>query len=58
MKISYIQSKIELTKEFYQRPVKLQCVVCSDTFNVYTEHKCLMRESNQEFTIKYTQIKK
>lgn len=43
--------------EAYQHPVKLQCVVCSDTFNVYTDHKCLMRQSNQEFTIKYKQIK-
>jgi hypothetical protein len=45
--------KDNLTNEFYQRPVKLQCVVCSETFNVDTEHNCLLRESYQEFTIKY-----
>lgn len=56
MKISYIQSKIELTKEFYQRPVKLQCIICTETFDLNTEHNCLLR-NNQEFTIKYTQIK-
>lgn len=31
--------------------VKLQCIICSDTFNVNTEHICLMRESNQKFTL-------
>lgn len=44
------EQKVEQKNE---HPVKLQCVVCSDTFNIYTEHNCLFRESNQEFIIKY-----
>lgn len=50
MQFSYIdESKIK-------SPVKLQCIICTDTFDLNTEHNCLLR-NNQEFTIKYTQIK-
>lgn len=42
-----------IEKEF---PVKLQCIICTEKFNVYTEHNCLMRQSNQEFYIKYAKF--
>ena len=31
--------------------VKLQCIICTDLFDINTEHNCLMRNYNQEFTI-------
>jgi hypothetical protein len=33
---------------------KLQCIICTNTFDIYTEHNCLLRKANEEFCIKYT----
>lgn len=32
--------------------VKLQCIVCNDTFDIYTTHECLFRNNDEEFTLK------
>lgn len=47
--------KIELKNiKLYEKvlpPVKLQCIICTDNFGIYTEHKCVLR-NNHEFNIK------
>ena len=28
-------------------PVKLQCIICSNNFSMYTEHKCILRNNEE-----------
>lgn len=37
----------------YNSPVKLQCIICTDIFDINTEHNCLLRSCNEEFILKF-----
>ena len=35
-------------------PVKLQCIICTETFDINTKHNCLLRSDNEEFNLKFS----
>ncbi len=36
-----------------KKVIKLECIICTDKFDINTKHNCLLRNENQEFTIKF-----
>lgn len=48
----FLYSKVKQIEN--EHSVKLQCIICTDTFYINTKHNCLLRNDNQEFTIKFS----